>query len=342
MNTVHCHILLHDPAVIVGYGGPLGPARLLGPLLADLPVWFLVAPWWSIEDSCILAEILEAYPAYKKVHPGHELLYLCNTEREVALLSERGLPAVFCHQNAFIDERLFTPDPAAPKLFDAIYNARLNPFKRHDLAQDVARLALIYYCLGEDERRMYAALTRLLPEAAFLNGPPSPGRTRFFSPAKTAGYYNRSRTGLCLSACEGAMYASCEYLLCGLPVVSTPNVGGRDYFLDAPHCVTAASEPGAVAEAVAYLCGQCFDPLAIRRATLGKMLPHRARLIALVQSIVDASGGGTDFAATWPRVFVNKLHTPNLDPEATAAALRAGRRGATPRATSEALADTCL
>jgi glycosyltransferase involved in cell wall biosynthesis len=324
METVHCHILHRDPAVIVGFGGPLGPAKFMGKYLADLPAWFLVSPWWSIEDPGILGEILEAYPAYKKAYPGHEIVYLCNTDREVTLLRERGLPAVFCHQNAFIDERLFVPDPLAPKPFDAIYNARLSPFKRHDLARLIPRLALIYYGLGENERQMHALITRLLSEAAFLNGPPEPGRLRWFSPEKVAGYYNRSRVGLCLSDGEGAMYASAEYLLCGLPVVSIENIGGRDYFLDAPYCFTAEPHPEAVAQAVRYLGDQHFDPFAIRQAVLQKMLPERERLIALVQSILDASGKNTDFRRIWPEIFINKLHILNRDAAAMAESLRAG------------------
>ena len=31
---------------------------------------------------------------------------------------------------------------------------------------------------------------------------------------------------------EGANYSSSEYLLCGLPVVSTESSGGRDYWFD--------------------------------------------------------------------------------------------------------------
>ena len=40
----------------------------------------------------------------------------------------------------------------------------------------------------------------------------------------------QSRCGLALSAQEGAMYASGEYLLAGLPVVTTRSRGGRDAF----------------------------------------------------------------------------------------------------------------
>jgi len=179
---------------------------------------------------------------------------------------------------------------------------------------------------------MYALLTRLLSEAAFLNGPPEPGRLRWFSPEKIAGYYNRSRAGLCLSDCEGAMYVSAEYLLCGLPVVTTPNIGGRDYFLDAPYCVSAEPHPEAVAQAVKYLGEQHFDPFAIRRAVLHKMLPQRERLITLVQSILDASGGNADFRRIWPEVFINKLHILNRDAAEVAESLLAGRAPAGRRA----------
>ena len=37
--------------------------------------------------------------------PEAELIFLCNSEREVALISGVGLRAEYCHQYAFLDER---------------------------------------------------------------------------------------------------------------------------------------------------------------------------------------------------------------------------------------------
>ena len=61
---------------------------------------------------------------------------------------------------------------------------------------------------------------------------------------------NKSKIGLCLSRVEGAMYSSVEYLLCGLPVVSTKSMGGRDAFFTNTNCLIADDTPESVAECV--------------------------------------------------------------------------------------------
>jgi glycosyltransferase involved in cell wall biosynthesis len=42
----------------------------------------------------------------------------------------------------------------------------------------------------------------------------------------------RAVVGLCLSTVEGSNYASMEYMLAGLPIVSTPSIGGREVYFD--------------------------------------------------------------------------------------------------------------
>ena len=55
-----------------------------------------------------------------------------------------------------------------------------------------------------------------------------------------------SQVGLCLSKSEGAMFASIEYLLCGLPIVSTKSVGGRDIFFTDENCIIADLHSGLI------------------------------------------------------------------------------------------------
>ena len=45
-------------------------------------------------------------------------------------------------------------------------------------------------------------------------------------------FLNQCKVGIILSEVEGANYASIQYLLAGLPVVSTKSKGGRDVFFD--------------------------------------------------------------------------------------------------------------
>ncbi|WP_164127899.1 glycosyltransferase, partial [Stenotrophomonas maltophilia] len=68
------------------------------------------------------------------------------------------------------------------------------------------------------------------------------GLTARLTPEAVNRVYNQAAVGLCLSAVEGAMCASMEYLMAGLPVVSTPSVGGRDVYFDPDYCIIAEPE----------------------------------------------------------------------------------------------------
>lgn len=55
----------------------------------------------------------------------------------------RGVLAHFILHNAFLDARLFSIWPDASKIYDAVYSARMAPFKRHELAQEIPSLLII-------------------------------------------------------------------------------------------------------------------------------------------------------------------------------------------------------
>ena len=103
------------------------------------------------------------------------------------------------------------------------------------------------------------------------------------------------------------MFVSAEYLLCGLPVVSTPNLGGRDQLFAADFALTVAPEPAAIAAGVATQVARRFDPRDIREATLARMTSHRETLVNLLQTIYDSEGVHRDAAAEWPTTFRHKM-----------------------------------
>jgi len=101
----------------------------------------------------------------------------------------------------------------------------------------------------------------------------------FIPPDTVRDYYNAARTGLTLSAKEGAMFACMEYLMCGLPVVTTRNRGGRNRYLTPQSSRFVAARPEAVARAVAEFVAAPPDPLSVREEVLG--LVRRDRLAYL-------------------------------------------------------------
>ena len=93
-----------------------------------------------------------------------------------------------------------------------------------------------------------------------------------------------------------AMFASMEYLLCGLPVVNTINRGGRDHFFDPAFCRTVSPEPRAIAEAVAALARERIDPAAIRAHALDRAAQQRGKFLDIVRDIFHEAGVGADSA----------------------------------------------
>jgi len=201
---------------------------------------------------------------------------LANSENEVRVLSGLGLHAVFCNQNAFVDESRY-PILKCPKKYDAIYIARLSVFKRHPLAMKIASLRLIgpkscRNIINEDE---YSdnILADLLKHAVW-----SPHVNAKDIPAEIAA----AHCGLCLSRVEGAMFVSIEYLLCGVPVVNTASIGGREALFSEDSVKTVPDTPEAVAEAVREFVEHAPEPETIRAAALEKMNPHRETLRRLL------------------------------------------------------------
>jgi glycosyltransferase involved in cell wall biosynthesis len=107
---------------------------------------------------------------------------------------------------------------------------------------------------------------------------------------EVAAVYRRAHVGLCLSAAEGAMLASMQYLLVGLPVVTTPSMGGRDVFFDAENSITVEPEANAVAKAVAEWIERRPDPRAIRGRALERVAEHRERLRVFVRGFQASHG----------------------------------------------------
>ena len=165
-----------------------------------------------------------------------------------------------------------------PKLYDAIYTAQLMPFKRHELAKKVKKLMVISY--GGD-------LHSFCPELKHADF------NRDFLPRQElVRKYNQSYAGLCLSAVEGAMFASCEYLLCGIPVVSTPSKGGRDEFFTKENCMIVPPEPEAVALAVDQWKKQMPDPQQIREQILKQFYHLRWDYCLYIAKLIEQGGGG--------------------------------------------------
>lgn len=226
---------------------------------------------WQAPDNAAAA-----YARAKAALPGHEFLALTASETESWLLAQCGVPSLLGSGLIFADERIWKPVPPmfpGLRVYDAVYSARLAPKKRHELASAVKSLLLLYpHSLTESEEEAYRRVKAILPDAYFANHAAGQGRYMKFKPDDMVKLLAHAQVGLCLTEVEGCMRASIEYMLAGLPIVSTKSTGGRDRYFFGPQCRIVPDDPDRVAAAVVELRDAALD----RRRVRG----HVAQLLA--------------------------------------------------------------
>ena len=275
--------------------------------LAKTRAYFFYCWFWWIEEPPRVSAVKRFEQAHRRRYPKHQIIHLCNTARQCEVFRDAGLDALFCNHNAFVDEKIFFPIPRAQKKWDAVYDARFKYYKRHALARQVPSLALIYDWNPLIDDPAYVRQMRQQFTHAHLFNHRDAATYQHLTPAQVNECLNECRVGLCLSAEEGANYASIQYLLCGMPIVSTHSRGGRDVFFDDEYVLIVDDAPEAVCAGVETMLKRTIAPETIRARTLEKIARHRRTLIERVQRIYAQEGVARNFADEWDSIFFNKL-----------------------------------
>lgn len=312
------YILNKNPIIIITYEG-LESIEEMSQVIKKDTAYFLVVFKWTMENEEKAKKLRENYFKYKEKYPGFEVIFLCNTLAEYNLLGKYGTPRIFCNQNALLDENVYRIFPDVLKKFDAVYNGQIVPFKRYHLAQKINSLILITYTLYykpvEDLEKHFNEVQKLLPGAIMLNWEGHPQfKDCIFDPhlpristKNISEHLAMARVGLILSKEEGACWAACEYLLSGLPVVSTKSKGGRDVLFDDEYVKVVDDTPEAVEEGVKEMINRHIPAKYIRARTKKKMEEHRERFCLLINKIYRKEGMDRDFTKEWNSVFINRM-----------------------------------
>lgn len=273
----------------------------IGPCLPDMPIYRLRKYSWCVS----VEEITDYHQRALSTRPQDKLIHMVNVEAHANQLMCRGIPAYFVSHNCFLDEALFTIDATAEKEFDAVYNARMAPFKRHALAKSIPTPLFIGGIASvRDELEHFAKVRSEVLQGAFTHAKQP---DKYITPSEIVGWLNRSKVGLCLSAKEGAMYSAVEYMLCGLPVVSTVSEGGRDEWFDTRYVRVVSDDAPAVAKAVNELIHANISPDLIRQNTLSRIREQRLRFVSILQMIFQAEHCSVDASRHFYRNFRHKL-----------------------------------
>lgn len=270
------YVLWEDPLVLSCFGRHDRARFLSLKVHADIlcfPAW--LQTWTDIHP--VVCDYAVGRARGKRLH------FMSNSPEESRVLGRLPLPGAFVSQNAYVNEHTFRPTGTC-KRFDAVYTAQMQAFKRMQLAAKIPSLFVVTY--GD----------MLTPEGEYDLHRFAPGlahadyNRRWVNFDEINTIYNRSRVGLALSECEGAMLSSVEYMLAGLPMVSTPCRGGREVYFDDRFVLTVDPTPQAVAAGVSELIRREIDPEVVRDSTIRRLAHHRLALCEYVQKIVSRAG----------------------------------------------------
>jgi hypothetical protein len=296
-NPHYClRILSDDPLITVS--GCQTDELFMTLMAKDMPEVFgtatglhILLPTWNLEEDRATQMRASVDSARRKM-PGHHFLVISSSEFETYLLGNATVPALNSNQSIFVNEQIWKPaDTRFEHLgqFDAVMNARFDKDKRHDLAAEVGRLLLIYgYSLEQPVEASTKRMKSVLPNAFYSNQELRGTSYSSLSSAEVIQLYAHADVGLCLSPQEGYSRASIEYMMCGLPVVSTESVGGRDRYYANKYCRIVESDARAVAEAVQELRRCHFSRLEIRENTLRVLEFERNNFLRAINRVVES------------------------------------------------------
>lgn len=289
---------------------PFGLAGLLAARSRHRPMTCIVRTMWTLETGTGLAELAFTYHRFRELHSHIKIYVAANTDAELALLTEHEIDSVPANHNMFVDETVFRPRPEIKPVYDAVYNANFSAFKRRELSADIARCVHIGYAAEpgskDDMLKPFLAAKAEFPQHDFLN-PRTEHSVRRLGPNEVNHVLARAGVGLCLSEVEGPMVASMEYLLAGLPVVTTPNTGGRDRYFTPETAIVAEPNPRAVREAVEAMKARALPREVVRATTLKLVQRDRSAFNAFIDGLrAHRPSCGND--PRWVFSYVNNLY----------------------------------
>lgn len=261
-------------------------------------VFLVYCGWYQSEEFAAEAETIFNILGLNK----NNFYFLYNSGKELLNFETYGFQGEIINQNAWLDENVVMKPLGLEKKYNAIYVARRSAFKRHQLAAKVENLALV---AGINHGNVVVEV----PDHVYIND-------RQLTPEEVCIKINEAKCGLILSASEGACFSSSEYLLCGVPVVSTPATGGRHAWYNEYNSIVCDPNPDSVADAVDEFLKRPRDPLKIREMHIELSVFYRKKFIELLRRTFKEYGVDLDPDSYFKENFFHKLrksYKPNFD-----------------------------
>jgi len=228
------------------------------------------------------------------------IIWLCPDLDTILFAYEYGFNAIFANQNCLLDENIFNINENEEKIYNMVMNCRPELIKRPYLAKNIDNLAYIKGATyNNKEKYNYNELN-----CKFIN-------ENRIDPEMVNLIYNKSYCAGIFSELEGACYSSSEYLLCGLPVISTFSKGGRDTWYNNENSIIVKDNQDAVSEAVSICIGNLksgiFKSENIRNNHIKMSNIMRENIIKCTKYIFDLHNITIDEKYYWEKKFFHKF-----------------------------------
>lgn len=239
---------------------------------------FILISWFETPKAI---RILES-------NPNYEITILANSLEEKEYFEKMTTrEALFCNHNAFLNERVFDIIENVPKHHDLVVDSAFHEYKNVEKANRVKDTLHIGYV--KHDMSTHVVIPTYGKLANFANANANGKYKRLTKPQINA-CYNESRVAGIFSLVEGACFASSQYLLAGLPVISTRSQGGRDIWYNEFNCIICENDEDSIYDAhqtaMKRLESGEFNARQIRELHLQQMDEHRTRLIEYIKHTV--------------------------------------------------------
>jgi hypothetical protein len=233
---------------------------------------FLLTSWYKTDN------------VFKIVNSNKEfnIVILANSLEEKIFFEKKvRCDVLFCNHNAFLDEKKYTIYNSIKQKYDLVIDSAFHEYKNVNIAKKIQNTLHIgyfkYIKRNSDDK--------VIPNFGILANFKDSEYKRLDKHLINI-HYNQSLMGGLFSECEGACFASSQYLLTGLPVISIKSVGGRDIWYNEHNSIICENNEDSVYEAVELskskiISGE-FNREKIRDLHLKQMDEHRNTLIEYI------------------------------------------------------------
>lgn len=192
---------------------------------------------------------------------------------------------IYANNCAFTDEDAYTIHKDVEKQYDLVVNSSFCSYKRAYLSELINNSIYIGYAQNDEP---------IIPKngilANYKNNNVDKDNFVFLKIKDIVDINNKSKIGGIFSAVEGACSSSIEYLLCGIPVISTHSIGGRDVWFNEYNHILCEADQTSVQEKHNELINNInnglIDKNLIRNKVIDLMNIFRNNLVEAVSEII--------------------------------------------------------